>query len=75
VFDGVDLNVALGQGCGAIGFGDVFDTRLDFRFAFEVHAPETDAGPRGRRESHVHAVAAVQTGAGKTRRSIERLLL
>ena len=55
---------------------DVFDARLDFRFAFEVRAAEADAAIGGRgQESHVHPVAAVQADAGKCGGAVERLLV
>ena len=76
MLDGVDFDVALGQRGGAVGFADVFHARLDFRFAFEVHAAEAHAAVGGRgQDGHVHPVAAVQADAGKTGGTIERLLV
>ena len=76
VLDGVNFHIALGQRRGAVGLADIFHARLDFRFAFEVHAAEPHAAVGGRgQDGHVHPVAAVQAGAGKTRGPIESLLV
>ena len=76
VFDGVNFHVAFGKRRRAGRFADVFHARLDFRFAFEVHAAEADAAVGGRgQDGHVHPVAAVQAGAGKARRAIQGLLV
>ena len=76
MLDGVDFHIALGQGGGAVGFGDVLHAGLDFRFAFEIHPAEAHAAVGGRgQQGHVHPVAAVQADAGKTGGTIERLLV
>ena len=76
VLDGVNFHIALGQRRGAVGLADIFHARLDFRFAFEVNAAKPHAAVRGRGENgHVHPVAAVQAGAGKTRGPIQSLLI
>ena len=76
VFDGVDLDVALGERRGAGGLADVFHARLDFRLAVEVHAAEAHAAVGGRGQNrHVDPVAAVQADAGETGGTIESLLI
>ena len=76
VLDGVDFHVALGQRGGAARFADIFHARLDFRLAFKINAakPHTAVCGRGQ-DGHVHPVAAVQAGAGKTRGTIKSLLV
>ena len=76
VLDGMDAGVALGEGGGAVGFGDVFDAGLDLGFAFEVDAAKADAGiGGGGQEGHGDLVAAVQADSGETDWLIECLLL
>ncbi len=76
MLDGVDPGVALGQGRGPVGFGDVFNPGLNLRSAFQVHPPEPDACiRRGRQKRHRHPVAAVQADARETRRTTQCLLL
>ena len=76
MFDRVNLDIALGERGGAVRFGNVFDARLNFRLAFQVHAPKTDAGIGWRRqELHVHTIAAVQAGAGEFHGMIQGVLV
>ena len=76
VFDGVNFHIAPGERRRAGRFADIFHARLDFRFAFEVHAAEAHAAVGGRRQNrHVHPVAVVQADAGKTGGAIKGLLI
>ena len=76
MLDCVDARVAPAQGRRAIVFDHVLHACLDFRLAFEVHAPEPDAGiGRRRQKGHRHPAATVQANAGKGGGTVERLLL
>lgn len=67
MFNGVNLDIALGDGGGAVRLGNILNARFDLGLTFEVHATETDAGVGGRRqERHVDAIPAVEADTGKT---------
>jgi hypothetical protein len=72
----MDPGIAFCQSRRAIIFNHVLYACFDFRFAFQVNAPETDARiGRGRQKRHRHPVAAMQADTGKTAGAIECLLL
>jgi hypothetical protein len=76
VFHGVHLGVALREGRGAVGFGNVFHARFDLGFAFKIHAAKADAGiGRSGQERHVDAIAAMEADAGKIGGTIQGLLV
>jgi HemX protein len=76
MFNRVNFYIAFGQ-CGrARRLRNIFHARFNLGFAVEVHAPKTHAAVHGRGQNrHVHAIAAVQADAGKSDRTIERLLI
>jgi hypothetical protein len=72
----VDFHVALRDGGGAVGFGNVLDPGLDFGFAVKIDAPEAHAAVRGcGQNSHVNPVATVEADAGITGWTIQSLLI
>ena len=76
MFDGVDLDVALGKRRGTVRFGNVFHAGLDFRPAIQIHAAETHAAAGGRRQNrHIDSIPTVQADPGKTGGMIESLLI
>ena len=59
-----------------IGVHDKINPRFEFRFAFEIGAPEPHAAVRrARQEGHVHAIAAMQADAGEAHIAPQCLLL